>query len=71
MCGNNRRTALGRVFSFLMMLNSVLGPIGMSVFGSLADFISIGYILIASSVLLFLTVIAVSFSKNETMKKSL
>ncbi len=61
---------LGRVFSFLMMLNSVLGPIGMSVFGPLADFIPISYILITSSVLLFLSVIAVSFSKSLKEKSS-
>ncbi len=61
---------LGRVFSFLMMLNSVLGPIGMSVFGLLAAFIPISYILITSSVLLFLSVIAVSFSKSLKEKSS-
>ena len=61
---------LGRVFSFLMMLKSVLGPIGMSVFGPLAAFIPISYILITSSVLLFLSVIAVSFSKSLKEKSS-
>ncbi|MDD3925370.1 MAG: MFS transporter [bacterium] len=44
---------LGRVFGVLMMISSVMLPMGMLVFGPVADFVKIEYLLIGTGLLLF------------------
>jgi MFS transporter, DHA3 family, macrolide efflux protein len=46
---------MGRVFSLVQIIGSIAMPLGMLVFGPLADFISLKYILIGSGLLLVIT----------------
>lgn len=45
---------LGRVFSVMSMVSSIMMPLGMLVFGPLSDMIRIEWLLIATGILLFL-----------------
>jgi len=52
---NVAENMMGRVFSLVQIIASVAMPLGMLVFGPLADVISLQYILIGSGVLLMIS----------------
>lgn len=54
---------LGRIFSVMGMISSSMMPIGMMVFGPLADFIDIGWLLIFSGLCMSLTTLMLVMNK--------
>jgi DHA3 family macrolide efflux protein-like MFS transporter len=59
---------MGRVFSIFMMLTSVTMPIGMLVFGPLADRISINLLLIVTGVVMSL--LSIPFVASKTLREA-
>ena len=55
---------LGRVFSVMGMISSSMMPIGMLVFGPMADVLDIDYIIIFSGASLMLITLGLLFNKN-------
>lgn len=55
---------MGRVFSILMMINSLAIPLGMLLFGPLGDVVKIEYLLIVTGVLLFASTFLLCASKT-------
>jgi DHA3 family macrolide efflux protein-like MFS transporter len=55
---------MGRVFSILMMINSLALPLGMALFGPLSDMVRIEYLLITTGILLFASGFALCASKT-------
>ena len=55
---------MGRVFSVLMMLESLMMPLGMVLWGPLCDAVSIDLLLIVSGGVLFLTGFAFVFDRT-------
>jgi DHA3 family macrolide efflux protein-like MFS transporter len=55
---------LGRVFSVMGMISSSMMPIGMLVFGPMADYLDIDHIIIFSGVALMLITLGLLFNKN-------
>jgi len=55
---------LGRVFSVMGMISSSMMPIGMLVFGPMADYLDIDHIIIFSGVALMLTTLGLLFNKS-------
>lgn len=55
---------LGRVFSVMGMISSSMMPIGMMVFGPLADFVDLNYIMIFSGLMMMLITIGLLFNKS-------
>ena len=56
---------LGRVFGILAMINTSMVPLGMVVFGPIADFVSIDTILIITGAILI--VLSLTLSKNKIL----
>ncbi|MDR1531031.1 MAG: MFS transporter [Clostridiales bacterium] len=54
---------MGRVFSVMTMISSVMMPLGMVIFGPLGDIISIDYILIGTGAVIFLSSFLIAGSK--------
>ena len=59
----------GRIFSLLNAIFSGIMPLGMLLFGVLADIISINYLIIASAIILLVIAIIICFSKKQILKK--
>ncbi|MDR2620185.1 MAG: MFS transporter, partial [Propionibacteriaceae bacterium] len=55
---------MGRIFSLVMMVNSLATPIGMLLFGPLSDVVKIEYLLIATGTLVFLSSFVLRMSKD-------
>lgn len=55
---------LGRVFSVMGMISSSMMPIGMLVFGPMADYLDIDHIIIFSGVALMVTTLGLLFNKS-------
>ncbi|GHU81747.1 MFS transporter [Spirochaetia bacterium] len=58
---------MGRVFSVIGMISSVMMPVGMLVFGPLADKVSIDILLIGTGIALML--LAIPFVTNKTLRE--
>ncbi|GHV15763.1 MFS transporter [Spirochaetia bacterium] len=58
---------MGRVFSVISMISSVMMPVGMMVFGPVADKVSIDVLLIGTGIALML--LAVPFVANKTLRE--
>ncbi len=56
---------LGRVFSIMSMINSIMMPFGMLIFGPIADYMKIEWLMIGTGTLL--VVLTVFFSKNKIL----
>lgn len=56
---------LGRVFSVMSMISSIMMPVAMLVFGPLADKVKIEYLLIVTGILIIM--ITVLFRKNDSL----
>ncbi len=59
---------LGRVFSILSMISSIMMPFGMLIFGPISDIIKIEWLMIGSG--LSLIILTVFFSKNNILLKA-
>ncbi|MDR1136190.1 MAG: MFS transporter [Clostridiales Family XIII bacterium] len=55
---------MGRVFSILMMINSLAMPLGMALFGPLGDLVKIEYLLVVTGALLFASGFVLCASKT-------
>jgi len=55
---------LGRVFSVMGMISSSMMPIGMLVFGPLADYINIDYIIIFAGIMMMIITFSLLFNKT-------
>lgn len=55
---------IGRVFGIITMFSSSLMPLGMVLFGPLADYVDIGYIFIFSGIVIFVSAIGLLMSKS-------
>jgi len=55
---------MGRVFSVLAMMSSVMMPLGMVLWGPLADVMAIEWMLVGTGVFLFLTGFVFTFDKT-------
>lgn len=56
---------LGRVFGIMSMISTAMMPLGMLIFGPLADYISIESLLIGTGIVLIM--IAIFFGRNKTL----
>lgn len=55
---------LGRVFSVMGMISSSMMPIGMLVFGPLADYLDVNYIIIFSGIMMIIITFSLLFNKS-------
>jgi DHA3 family macrolide efflux protein-like MFS transporter len=60
-------TYMGRVFSVVSMISSIMMPVGMLVFGPLADKVAIDVLLIETGIALVL--LTIPFVTNKTLHK--
>ena len=56
---------LGRVFGIMSMISTAMMPLGMLIFGPLADYVSIESLLIGTGIVLM--IIAILFGRNKTL----
>jgi DHA3 family macrolide efflux protein-like MFS transporter len=59
---------MGRIFSILGMISSVMMPAGMLIFGPAADHLRIEYLLVGTGILIL--ILTVFFATNKTLVKA-